>query len=237
MRDKLIKEIELLLISCGINTDTIKSKLFILLNNYEITERCTEVAVVTNEDDITKYLKMFLINKRVSGRTERTLKHYRAELTRFFNEVQKSPKEVTPNDIKMYLATKEVRDGISKVTQKNALRVISSFYQWMYKEEHISKNPMNKVDDIKIAKVKKHAFSELEVETLRSNIKDIRDRAIFEILLSTWCRVSEVEGMNRTAIDGGRLEVLGKGQKTRIVYLNAKVCRLHIGSEYDRIGL
>ena len=222
MRNKLLKEIEMCLISCGIDTDLIKSKLVIILNKYEMTDRCTDVAVITNEDDIAKYSRLFLINKRVSGRTERTLKHYKGELARFFNEVQKSPLEITSDDIKMYLATKEVRDGVSKTTQKNALRVISSFYQWMSKEEYITKNPMNRVDDIKIPKIKKHAFSELEIELLRNKITDIRDRAIFEILLSTWCRVSEIEGMNRTAMEGDHIEVLGKGQKTRIVYLNAK---------------
>lgn len=222
MRDKLLNEIELILIGCEINPDIVKSKLIILLNDYEITERCTEVAVVTDEDDILKYIKLFLVNKRVSGRTERTLHHYKGELLRFFREVQKSPLDITADDIKMYFATKEVRDGVSKVTQKNTLRVLSSFYQWMMKEEYIIKNPMNKVDDIKLPKIKKHAFTELEVETLRNRITDIRDKAIFEVLLSTWCRVTEIEGMNRTAIDGERIEVLGKGQKTRIVYLNTK---------------
>lgn len=134
MRDKLMEEITMLLISSGIETDMIKSRLTIILNNYEITSRCTDVAVV-NEDDITHYLKLFLISKRVSGRTERTISHYKAELKRFFSEVQKSPLEITSDDIKLYLATKEVRDNASKVYQKNIMRVISSFYQWMIKEE------------------------------------------------------------------------------------------------------
>lgn len=221
MRNKLLKELEYALSSCGIESDLIKSKFVIILNNYEVTDRCTEVSVVTDENEIEKYIKLFLISKRVSGRTERTLKHYRSELIRFFREVQKIPKEINSNDIKLYLATKEVRDGVSKVTQKNALRVVSSFFQWMCKEEYILKNPMNKVDDIKLPKTKKHAFSELEIEKLRSEITDIRDKAILEILLSTWCRVSEVEGMNKKDIQDDHIEVVGKGQKTRTVYLNA----------------
>jgi site-specific recombinase XerD len=221
LRDKLQEEIMLMLMAAGIDGELIKSKLTIILNSYDVTSRCTEVAVV-DENDITKYIKLFLISKRVSGRTERTIKQYKGELTKFFGEVQKSPLDITSDDIKLFLATKEVRDGASKVYQQNMLRVISSFYTWMLKEEYILKNPMNKVDDIKIAKIKKHAFTELEIEVLRNKITDVRDRAILEILLSTWCRVSEVEGMNRTDIDGDKLEVLGKGQKTRIVYLNAK---------------
>lgn len=222
MRDKLLHELELLFMGTVADTEKLKSKLIIILNNYEISERCTDLAVVADEDAITKFVKMFLINKRVSGRTERTLQHYQSELGRFFREVQKSPVDVTSNDIKMYLATKEIRDGVSKVTQKNSLRVISSFYQWMTKEEFVVKNPMNKVDDIKIPKIKKHAFTEIEIETLRAHITDIRDKAILEILLSTWCRVSEIERMNLADICGDHMEVIGKGQKSRIVYLNAK---------------
>lgn len=221
MRNKLLKELEYAISSCGIESDLIKSKLIIILNNYEISDRCTDISVITDENEIEKYIKMFLISKRVSGRTERTLKHYKAELIRFFREVQKTPKEITSNDIKLYLATKEIRDGISKVTQKNSLRVVSSFFQWMCKEEYILKNPMNKVDDIKIPKIKKHAFSELEIEKLRSEITDIRDKAILEILLSTWCRVSEIEGINKKDIQDDRIEVIGKGQKARTVYINA----------------
>lgn len=221
MRNKLLKELEYAISSCGIDSDLIKSKFTIILNNYEVTDRCTEVSVVTDENETEKYIKLFLISKRVSGRTERTLKHYRSELIRFFREVQKIPKEINSNDIKLYLATKEVRDGVSKVTQKNSLRVVSSFFQWMCKEEYILKNPMNKVDDIKLPKTKKHAFSEMEIEKLRSEITDIRDKAILEILLSTWCRVSEVEGMNKKDIQDDHIEVIGKGQKARTVYLNA----------------
>lgn len=222
MRNKMLKEIEMALINAGLDAERVKSRLVIIVNNYEITDRCTELTVFQNEDDISKFIQLFLVNKRVSGRTERTLKGYKAELGRFFREVVKSPLEVTPDDIKLYLATKEVRDGVSKVSQKNTLRVISSFYQWMTKEEYIVKNPMNKVDDIKCPKIKKYAYTELEIEKLRDAIIEIRDKAILEVLLSTWCRVSEVEHMNRSSIDGDRLDVIGKGNKIRTVYLNAR---------------
>lgn len=222
MRDQLLKEITIALMSCGIDPDVIKSKLVMILSNYEISKRTTEISVI-NEDDTSKYIRLFIINKRVAGRTERTVNHYKDELNKFFREVQKSPINVTSDDIKLYLAMKEVRDGSSKVYLQNMLRVISSFYQWMTKEEHITKNPMNKVDGIKIPKVKKHAFSEIEIELLRNRITDLRDKALLEVLLSTWCRVSEISNMNVEDIKSDNsMEVLGKGQKMRKVYLNAK---------------
>lgn len=228
MRDKLLQEIIMMLMASGVDVDQIKSRLVIILDKYEVESRCTEVAVV-NEDDIGKYIRLFLISKRVSGRTDRTIQHYKAELTRFFARIQKSPLDITSDDIKLYLATKEVKDGASKVYQKNILRVISSFYQWMVKEEHMLKNPMNKVDEIKVPKVKKEAFSESQIEQLRFAIgDDIRLVCMFELLLCTWCRVSELAQIKISEIAENRESVLihGKGSKDRICYINAraKIC-------------
>lgn len=222
MRDELLRELMMILLSEGVDDQSIRSKFIICLNKYEIEKRSTEIAVYEG-DSIEKYLQMFLINKRVAGRTDRTLKHYKNSLTDFFSHVNKNPKEVTSDDIKLFLATKDVRNGISKASQRNLLRVISSFYAWMVKEEHILKNPMNKVDEIKVPKVKKKAFTEIELEIMRKNLKNARDKAIFEVLLSTWCRVSEIEGINIKDINSDNsVDVLGKGQKVRRVYLNAK---------------
>lgn len=224
MKDKLLNEIMMALVSSGVDIGNIKSRLILILDNYEITDRCTEISVI-EEDDSEKYLRLFLVNKRVAGRTERTLKQYKAELTRFLAEVSKSPLNITSDDIKIYLATKEVRDGASKVYQKNILRVVSSFFQWMIREEFITKNPMNKVDEIKTPKTKKEAFSEIQIEQLRAKVgDDIRLLCIFEMLVSTWCRVSELAQIKVKDFSEayGSVLVHGKGEKERICYLNAK---------------
>lgn len=229
MRDKLMNDIMMLLIGNGVDTDVLKSRLVIILDKYEVTERCTEVAVI-NENDIEKYIRLFLVNKRVAGRTDNTIRDYKAELSRFFREVQKSPLEITSDDIKLYLATKEVRDKASKVYQKNMLRVISSFYQWMVKEEYLLKNPMNKVDEIKTPKVKKYAFTEAEIEQLRLNIgDDVRLMCIFEMLSSTWCRIEELAKMKIEDIAPDHESVLvhGKGNKDRTCYINARA-KIHL---------
>ena len=57
MRDKLLNEIMLILMNAGFDTDEVKSRLVILLNDFDITSRCTEVAVV-DEDEIEHYVKL-----------------------------------------------------------------------------------------------------------------------------------------------------------------------------------
>nr|DAW23467.1 MAG TPA: SITE SPECIFIC RECOMBINASE XERD [Caudoviricetes sp.] len=225
MRDELMTKIINLMMLYDIPVDEVKAKLFLIMEPYEITARTTEVAV-TNDESADKYIKLFLLNKRVAGRTDRTLNLYNLALRMFFRECNKLPTEVTGDDIKLFLAVKEVRDGASKCYLGNLLRPISSFYAWMMREEHISRNPMNKVDNIKQPKTQKTAFTEMQIEQLRMTIRDedIRLKLIFEMLLSTWCRISELTNMKISDISEDRNSVIvhGKGQKDRICYINAK---------------
>lgn len=207
-----------------VDTQKIKSRLYLILSDYEVEKRCTEVSVIS-EDETTKYVRLFLIGKRVAGRTDRTLQHYSSTLKLFFDEVQKNPKEITSDDIKFFLATKEVRDGASKVYQKNISRVLGSFYAWMQREEYIMRNPMNKVDEIKIPKVKREAFTEMQIEMLRVAADgNLRLSCMLEVLLSTWCRATELVQIKLKEISNDMESVLihGKGSKDRTCYLNAR---------------
>lgn len=224
-RDDLMTKIKQILMEYDIPPDELDAKLFLALDSYEIQRRTTEL-VVADEETTGKYVNLFLINKRVSGRTENTIKFYKYGLRLFFEECPKLPTEVTADDIKRFFAVKEVRDGAGRVYIKNISRVLSSFYQWMLREEYITRNPFNKIDEIKLPKVKKAAFTEMQIELLRANIdaNDLRLALIFEILLSTWCRVSELAGIKISDFSEDRESILvhGKGQKDRICYLNAK---------------
>lgn len=224
-RDDLMIKLKQILIEYGIPPDDLNAKLYLAIDPYEIQLRSTEL-VVADEETTEKYIKLFLVNKRVSGRTENTIRFYGLSLKMFFAECPKLPTEVTSDDIKRFFALKEIRDGNSRVYIKNLSRVLSSFYQWMQREEYITRNPFNKIDEIKLPKVKKSAFTEMQIELLRSNINanDLRLALMFEIMLSTWCRVSELAGIKISDFSEDRESVLihGKGQKDRICYMNAK---------------
>lgn len=224
MKDELMKELMALLMSAGFDTEDVRSRLIIILDKYEVTQKTTELMVV-DENDIIKYVRRFLVSKRVAGRTERTLRAYQQVLKSFFSEVQKSPLDIMPDDIRLYLATKEIRDGASKVHQSNILRVLSSFYAWMQSEEYMVRNPINRVEKIKVPKKKKSAFTEMDIEKIRMAADgDIKMQCIIEILLSTWCRVSELAQMKISDITDGKESVVvhGKGSKDRTCYFNAK---------------
>lgn len=190
-----------------------------ILYDYRIEPKEDALAVWT-EGKNEYYIKRFLLAKAVAGCTKRTVKAYGDYLKRAFLYIGKDADVVSALDIQAYLAT--VIQRSSKANADNARRVLSSFFGWMHREELIPKNPMNKVDAIKVKKQKKKAFSDIECELLRNNCRTARERAIVEMLFSTGCRVSELVSIRRDDLDGKAVTIIGKGEKERRVYLNAK---------------
>lgn len=197
----------------------LKQKYSVILEDFRIEPK-SEALVVWTEGKNEYFIKRFLLAKAVAGLTKNTIDAYGKYLHAAFQFIGKDADTITAMDVQAYLASVMMRS--SKVNADNVRRVLSSFFGWMLREELITKNPMNKVDAIKIQKKKKKAFSDMECELLRSNCETNRERAVVEMLLSTGCRVSELASIKTADIDEDHITVLGKGQKERIVYLNAK---------------
>jgi site-specific recombinase XerD len=224
MREHLIKEILMAYMSqnpTDEELDAMKLQLTIILNDYEVQQRVTEVAVrgtERNEELITR----FLVAKTVAGRTERTVALYKDYLTRILDSIGKAADEITADDIRLYLALRQKRDHVSKTSADNELRCLRSFFAFLTAEEILGKNPCLKIDKIKGPKVKKKSFTDMDVEKIRNACQCNRERAMVEIFLSTGCRVKELTLMKIEDIHGDEITVHGKGDKYRKVYLNAK---------------
>lgn len=220
-REELVNEICQYMLPLVSDISNIKSMLYILLDKYEITTRCTQIAEV-KEDRNEYLLKKFLIAKKVKGCTDRTLRYYGTEIKKILFKIGKTVDDVTTDDIRLYMATRQIQDKVSKVTIGGEIRALGSFYQWLYAEEIVRKNPMIRIDRIKIEKTRKEALTDMEIEKLRVAARDIREKAIVELLLSTGCRVTELVNIKLSEIDDDKILVHGKGQKDRYVYLNAR---------------
>ena len=205
----------------GVELSDMRMKIQIALAEYDIEKRVTELAVYT-EGKNDAMIKRFIASKLAAGRSVRTLTYYRNTLNFFFAHVGKDFDDITADDVRLYLALRMNHDNVSKTTANNERRNVSAFYQWLQVEEILLKNPMNKVPSIKQTKKKKKAFSDMDIEKLRANCRTERETAIVETLLSTWCRVSELAGIRLDDINGNEILVHGKGDKDRLVYLNAK---------------
>ncbi|MEE3402545.1 MAG: tyrosine-type recombinase/integrase [Acutalibacteraceae bacterium] len=221
MKDEVILSIVLMLKDMGHNTENIKEKLYILLKDVTILR--SETALSLRNDDLNeRLLKNFLAVKMVKGCTQKTIEAYGKVLRQIFKKIGKSCCDISTNDIRVYSAIRLTQDGISRVTANTELLYLRTFFAWLTTEEIIAKNPMLKIESIKVTKKKKKAFTDMECEKLRSACDTTMEKAIIEVLLSTGCRVSELCAMKIEEIKDGKIVVHGKGNKDRITYLNAK---------------
>lgn len=221
MRQELTERIIMLLADKGVSAADISQELTIILADYEVQLRETRLAIPTEDKNLV-YLQKFLISKTVKGCTDRTLAGYKNEIWKVLCAINKQVDEITADDIRLYLAVRQRKDGISKITADNELRYLRTFFSYLIAEELVQKNPVAKVDKIKCDKVKKKAFTEVEVEKIRGACENSQEVALIEVLLSTGCRVSELVSIKIADIEEGQLVIRGKGNKDRIVYLNAK---------------
>lgn len=221
MKNEIIDKIAFILIKNGVeNADQIKNEIVIALRDYSVIPAERSVVVYTQGKNEV-LLKKFLIGKTVAGCSERTVRMYQQEIQKILERIGKDVDTIEAEDIRYYFALR-ARDGVAKTTINNERRFLSSFFTYLIREELISKNPMLKIDPIKTTKIKKPAFTSMEIEQIRAACRSKRESAMIEILLSTGCRVSEVCGAKISDVEDGKMVVHGKGDKYRTTYLNAR---------------
>lgn len=199
----------------------VKMQFEIILHDYTVAR--AETAIEPYKGDINEgILLRFLEAKLAKGCSQKTIRYYKQTVAGFLQFVGKLYNQVSADDIRFYLAKRVVRDKVAKTTANNERRNLSAFYTWLQKEEILLKNPMSKIDPIKATKIKKKAFSLMDLEQIRRACSTNRERAIVETLASTWCRVSELVEIRIQDIHDGKCTVHGKGDKYRDVYLNAR---------------
>ena len=159
---------------------------------------------------------------RIQGRSEKTIDRYMYIIGRLMKSVGVCTREITVYHLRRYL-TEEKERGISDRTLESTRQVFSAYFNWLHREDLISRNPVANLGAIKCVKKVKDIYSDVDVEKLKFGCDNVRDRAIVSFLLSTGCRISEMVQLNRSDIDLSTLEckVLGKGNKERVVYLSS----------------
>jgi integrase/recombinase XerD len=122
--------------------------------------------------------------------------------------------------------------GIEQRSAARKLSCLRGFYKWLLLDRRIHHDPTVNIESPKAWKVLPKSLAEPEVAEMldRAQMKaehpqaratDLRDRAILELLYAGGLRVSEVTALSTgdLALDLGRVQVRGKGDKERIVPL------------------
>ena len=174
-------------------------------------------------------ISSFLSAKRVEGCSEKTLNYYGSTLRTVLSGMGIPARQVSTNDIRTYLATYQDRNSVSKVTIDNIRRILSSFYSWLEDEDFILKSPVRRIKKVKVTKIVKEVYSDESMEVMRDSCETLRDLAMIDLLSSTGMRVGELVNLDRADIDFQNREcvVLGKGDKERLVYFDART-KVHL---------
>lgn len=191
------------------------------LAEYEITDRCTSIEPYDGGNE--RIIKQYAACLIVDGKSKNTVAQYVRTCRKLSETIGKPLTEMNAYDVRFFLA-KEMERGISDQSRENQRANLSAFFQWMVNEEIIPKNPIAQIKPIKCHQEVKKAFSDIEIDALRSACRSLKERALIEFLLSTGARVSEVAEMQVQDVNIETLSVHilhGKGDKERITYTTA----------------
>ncbi len=164
---------------------------------------------------------------RLKNLSSHSIKAYEGDIEEFLMFLEEQGvdlREVSFQDVRSYIAGL-TRKNLSRETVNRKISSLKGFFKFLRKKNYIESNPMDLIKGLKKDRYLPSFLFEEEVEKIL-NIEEedfwsLRNRAIFEFLYSTGCRVSELTALNLGDIDlkEGRAKVIGKGNKERIVYL------------------
>ena len=194
-----------------------------------ITDRyaITDISRTNLTDD--QLMESFISAKSVEGCSEKTLGYYSSTIRNVLKIIGKPIRRIVTDDLRIYLASYQQNNTVSKITIDNVRRILSSFFSWLEDEDYILKSPVRRIKKVRVSKTVKEVYSDEELEKMRDCCSNLRDLAIVDMLSSTGMRVGELVKLNRDDIDFQNREciVLGKGDKERPVYFDART-KVHL---------
>ena len=209
--------------------DDLRHTLNYTLSKYSVEEDENSTSIIEAQQDNARVLRMFIDAKRVEGRSDTTLYNYAKEMSKIFLAINKSYKYITTKDIREYMSWRKDASGLKPASMANMRQYLMSFFKWCYKEELITKNPMDRIGIVKVDQHVIQVLSDEEQEIIRCACKSERDKALVDLLSGSGMRVSELIGLDRDDVNfqEGTVKVFGKGSKERICYLTAR-CKVHL---------
>jgi integrase/recombinase XerD len=205
--------------------------------------------------DLEHLLEKFLDSKRLSNRSEKTIKTYRQSIGKFIEWLTANDRKLEPDSITEYIRylkfEKERWDdhptspkagvGISPRTINNIVRNIKVFCNYLYKGRIIPQVPTADVSFQKEAEDTFEVFSDEDVMRLLSAPNQrvytgFRDYVMMLVLIDAGLRISEMTGIKLDDIDFTlrQIHIRAENVKTRvgrIVPISAKTAK-----EIDRLN-
>ncbi len=188
------------------------------LYDYDVQTKCTDLVT----SDIEEKAALYLACKKLEGLSPKTLNNYKLFLIKLNMYFTKPCSTIGTMDLRMFLAL--LGKGKQPSTVNGYITCLKNFFGWLQNEEYIIKNPAFRLKQTKVPKVVRQGYKSENLEKLREACKTEREKALFELLDSTACRISEIQNIKLPDINWHEksIKVLGKGSKERIVYFSTR---------------
>jgi len=186
--------------------------------------------------DIDKLKREFLEYLEIEkGSALRTVENYEHYLSRFieFGKI-KSPGDITDSSVREFRLwlnrqvtgnNRATGGTVSKKTQNYYMIALRVFLKYLAKRE-IKALPADRIELAKVGErqldlITREDLSKLLNSPNGSTLKDLRDKAVLELLFSTGLRVSELCSLTSDInLSSDELSIRGKGGKIRVVFIS-----------------
>jgi integrase/recombinase XerC len=197
---------------------------------------------------LRQHIEAFLEALRNRAVSEHTLSNYESDLREFeafLKRRQEAFESIDHIVIREFLAHLYDRD-LEKTSIARKLACIRSFFKFLVRDGRLKSNPADLVSSPRLPKKLPSYLPEDETAAVvempqGGSFKDLRDRAVLELLYASGLRVRELAGLNDENLDLAQqlVRVLGKGRKQRVVPFGEFAARALSAylAERQRLGL
>ena len=172
---------------------------------------------LNNQSDRNKVLKEYLIYiNNVKNYSQNTIKSYSSDIKHYFENTE------IIGEFSSYLKHLN-KNRYSKTSINRKITSIRTFLSWAVDNDYFDQNQIKIVNNLKVEKKLPNVLTSSYINRLldslpESSQKDLRDKAILELMYSSGLRVSEVSNLTLNSINkNNSLRVLGKGSKERVL--------------------
>ena len=183
----------------------------------------TNIVIDGKESSIDDFLEYIRACRGASPHTIRAYRRAIESFARFIAADGLEPDEATRSDVRAFIRELTLR-GLSARSVNQNSAALRSFFRYLLRLGRIPTNPVAYLRPQREGRKLPVIMSEEEtacfLEIQGATFQELRDRALFEVLYSTGCRVSEIVGANMSDLEPNHsMKVRGKGGRERFVFL------------------